>query len=174
MGKYKNIQEDIENITNKEVVKQFHLSGMGMILFVAGILMALGAMLFDDPNSSMSTFLYTTSGCLLIAGLIKLLVSRSCYFFRPTKSRIKELTLYFDVHESINLQTCMEMKRFDELSKLKRVKDAGVKIEAMLAGDQKFAAIQISEYIPYSYEAVTPVLCYYGEDARNLVNYING
>ena len=73
--------------------------------------------------------------------------------------------MYFDVHESDNLQDCMEMKRFEDLKKMKREKDTGVKVEAMIADDQKFAAVQISEYIPYSYEAVTPVMCYYGEEA---------
>ena len=51
-------------------------------------------------------------------------------------------------------------------------KDTGVKVEAMIADDQKFAAVQISEYIPYSYEAVTPVMCYYGEEARLLASYL--
>ena len=80
--------------------------------------------------------------------------------------------MYFDVHESDNLQDCMEMKRFEDLKKMKREKDTGVKVEAMIADDQKFAAVQISEYIPYSYEAVTPVMCYYGEEARLLASYL--
>ncbi len=47
------------------------------------------------------------------------------------------------------------MKRFDELSRFKREKDTGVKLEAMIASKGDFAAVQISEYIPYTYEAVT-------------------
>ena len=86
--------------------------------------------------------------------------------------KLKTMTMYFDVHESDNLQDCMEMKRFEDLKKMKREKDTGVKVEAMIADDQKFAAVQISEYIPYSYEAVTPVMCYYGEEARLLASYL--
>lgn len=168
MEKYKTIEQDIEQVTNQEVVRQFRISGIGVILLVLAAGCAIGGLAFEDPNSSVPTFLFTVSAFLLIAGVIKLCVHRHCYFFRPTKSRLKPVTLYFDIHEGDALRTCIEMKRFEELKQLKREKDSGIKLEAMVAGDQKFAVVQISEYVPYAYEAVTPVLCYYGEDARRL------
>ena len=164
MGKFKKLQEDIENVTNKEVVKQTRISGVATIVLIISVACAIGGMSFEDPNSSMPTFLFTASALLFLSGVIKL--------FKPTKSKLKTMTMYFDVHESDNLQDCMEMKRFEDLKKMKREKDTGVKVEAMIADDQKFAAVQISEYIPYSYEAVTPVMCYYGEEARLLASYL--
>ncbi len=172
MGKYKKMQEDIENVTNKEVVKQTRISGSATILLIVAVACAVGGMSFDDPNSSVPTFLFTASVLLFLAGIIKLFVDRSCYFFKPTKSRLKVVTTYFDVLESVNLQNCMEMKRFEDLKNMKRKKDSGVKVEAMITADQKFAAVQISEYIPYTYEAVTPVMCYYNDDARMLLSYL--
>ena len=160
MGKFKKLQEDIENVTNKEVVKQTRISGVATIVLIISVACAIGGMSFEDPNSSMPTFLFTASALLFLSGVIKLLVDRSCYMFKPTKSKLKTMTMYFDVHES------------DNLKKMKREKDTGVKVEAMIADDQKFAAVQISEYIPYSYEAVTPVMCYYGEEARLLASYL--
>ena len=56
MGKYKTIQEDIENVTNKEVVKQTRISGVAIGLIVAGGLCAVAGKGFEDPNSSMPTF----------------------------------------------------------------------------------------------------------------------
>ncbi len=85
---------------------------------------------------------------------------------------MKKAIAYFDVHESDALQACVEMKRFEELKRLKREKDTGVRLEAMVADDGKFAAVQISEYIPYTYEAITPVRCYYGEEADVLASYL--
>lgn len=171
MEKYKTIQEDIENVTNKEVVKHTRISVVAVGLIVAAVVFAVVGKSFEDPNSSMPTFLFTTSAFLLLAGIIKLFVGRICYTFKPTKSRLKPVTLFFDVHETNALQNCVEMKRFDELTRLKREKDSGVKFEAMIAGDGKFAAIQISEYIPYTYEAITPVLCFYGQEAQKLAAY---
>ncbi len=171
MEKYKTLEEDIENVTNKEVVKQTRLSGIAVITLLIAIGCALGGMAFEDPNSSMPTFLYTMAVFLFLGGVVKLFVDRSYYLFRPTKSKLKAVTLYFDVHESDAILNCMEMKRFEDLKNLKREKDTGIKVAAMLANDQKFAAIQVSEYIPYTYEAVTPVMCYYGDDAQRFATH---
>ena len=50
----------------------------------------------------------------------------------------------------------------------KTLKDNGVKVETMLSADGEFAAAQVLEYVPYTFEAITPVMCFYGEDARKL------
>lgn len=171
MEKYKNLQEDIENVTNKEVMKRTKLSMAAIGLLAAAVVMAIGGLSFQDPNSAMPTLLFTASALVFIGGIIKLFVHRTCYMFRPTNSQLKGKVIYFATQESDALQNCLSMKRFEELKKLKREKDSGVKLEAMVADDQKFVAIQISEYIPYSYEAVTPVMCFYGEEAKAFASY---
>ena len=171
MEKYKTISEDIENVSNRDVVKHSRISGIGVGMIVAAVVCAIAGKSFEDPNSSLPAFFFTVSALLLLAGIVKVFVGRTCYTFKPTKSRLQPFTLYFDVHESVALQNCVEMKRFDELNRLKREKDTGIKLEAMVTGDGTFAALQISEYVPYTYEAITPVRCYYGDDARTLFSY---
>lgn len=168
MEKFKAIQEDIENVTDKKVVKQSRIAPSAIGLIALAVIGVVGALKFEDPNSSLPTLLYTISAFLFLAGIIKLFIGRNYYLFLPTKSRIREVTLYFDPKEGQILQSSLEMKRFDELKRLKKEKDSGIKLEAMVAGDRKFIAVQVSEYIPYNYEAVTPVLCYYGEEANRL------
>lgn len=168
MGKYKIIHEDIENINSKEIAKQANVSVVAIIVILVALAFGAWGMTFDDPNSSMPTFLFTVSAVLFLGGVIKLLVSRKRYVYLPTKSALRLVTLYFDVHASDALQDCLQMKRFDDLSHIKREKDNGVKVEAMLSGDGCFAAVQVLEYVPYSFEAVTPVMCFYKEDAAKL------
>ena len=172
MEKYKTLQEDIEKASNNEVVKKATVSGIAVGLLMLAIVLAITGKSFEDPNSALPTFLFTAAAFLLLVGIVKFFVGRKGYLFKPTKSRLKTITTYFDIHESDALQNCFEMKRFDDLNRLKREKDTGVKLEAMVAEDGKFAAVQVFEYIPYTYEAVTPVQCYYGEDARLLVAYL--
>ena len=169
MEKFKTIQEDIENGTNKEVVKKGKVSYVAIGLIVVAVILAVIGMKSADPNASWPSFLFTIAAMLFLGGIVKLFVSRSCWIFRPTNSKLKAMTLYFDVHESDALQVCIEMKRFEDFKQMKRKKDSGVRVEAMISDDQRFAAVQIAEYVPYSYEAVTPVICYYGEDAKSFV-----
>lgn len=169
MENFKIIQEDIINVSNNEVVKKNAISGVAVGLLLAGIGCAVAGKSFEDPNSAVPSFLFTLAVCLFLGAIIKFFVSRNCYLYLPAKSRLYTSTFYFDIHDSNDLQVCMEMKRFDELSRLKREKDTGVKLEAMIAKSGDFAAVQISEYIPYTYQAITPVMCYYGKDAKALV-----
>lgn len=170
MEKFKTIQEDIENVTNQEVVKKGKISLVAIALIIIAVILVVVGMGSGDPNASWPSFLFTVAAMLFLGGIVKLFVSRSCWIFRPTNSKLKEMTLYFDVHESDALQTCIEMKRFEDFKQMKRKKDSGVRVEAMVSDDQRFAAVQVAEYVPYSYEAVTPVVCYYGDDAKSFVS----
>ncbi len=170
MEKFKTIQEDIENVTNQEVVKKGKISLVAIALIIIAVILVVVGMGSEDPNASWPSFLFTVAAMLFLGGIVKLFVSRSCWIFKPTNSKLKEMTLYFDVHESDALQTCIEMKRFEDFKQMKRKKDSGVRVEAMVSDDQRFAAVQVAEYVPYSYEAVTPVVCYYGDDAKSFVN----
>lgn len=174
MAQFKTLEEDIEIVTNREVVKQNKIS-MGAIGFVLlALLCTAGGMAIEDPNSSLSTFLFTAAVFMVLGGIVKFAMGRNCYLFRPTGSRLQKVSLYFDTRESQALQYCMEEKKFDDLKQLKRQVNTGVKLDAMVARDDKFAAIQISEYIPYTYQAITPVICYYGKEARDFSVFLKG
>lgn len=166
MSKFKSILEDIENVSKRQVIKQNKMSMTAIGLLFAAVVCALGGFSIEDPNSSLSTFLFTTSIFLLLGGIVKFFIGRECYLFQPTKSRLQKVTVYFDNKESQPLQYCIEEKRFDDLKGMKRQLNTGIKLEAMIASDKKFAAVQISEYIPYAYQAVSPVICYYGKEAE--------
>lgn len=174
MSKFKDIQEDIQTVTNQEVVKRNQISMSAIGAFAGAVVLFVGGYAMEDPNSSLSTFLFTAAVMLLVVSIIKLAMGRNCYLFRPTGSRLKKMTLYFDTKESQNLQSCLEAKRFDELKSLKRQISTGVKLDIMVAGDSKFAAVQVSEYVPYTYEAVSPVMCYYGDEAKNFSVSLGG
>lgn len=96
-------------------------------------------------------------------------MGRECYLFKPTGSHLQKTTVYFDNKESQPLQYCIEERRFEDLKHMKRQVNTGIKLEAMVASDRKFAAVQISEYVPYTYEAVSPVVCYYDSDAESFL-----
>lgn len=172
MEKFIDINENIEEATNREVVKQNKISLAAIGFIVVGGLMAVWGMTYEDKNSPVSTALLTFAVVFLLTGVVKLCMGRNCYMFRPSGSKMKSVTLFFDAKESRALQHCVEAKQFDDLKRLKRDINAGVKLEAMVAGDGKFAAVQVQEYVPYTYEAICPVVCYYGDDAQSFTSFI--
>lgn len=168
MEKFNAIYKDIETATNQEVIKQRKISFMAIGVIILSVTMAVGGYMIEDGNSTMTTLLFTVAVCGLIGGVIKISMGHNYYMFRPTGSRIDEITLYFDARESAALQNCIESRRFDDLKRLKRQTNTGVKVDAMIANDKKFVAVQISTFIPYTYEPICPVMCYYGDEAGML------
>lgn len=172
MEKYTVIPEDIEIVTNRDVLKQNKISMAAIGFILLAVFCTLGAFSVTDPNSSLSTFLLTAAVFMLFGGIIKFCMGRNCYFFKPTGSRVKQMTLFFDNKECQNLRDCMETKKFEGLKQLKRQINSGVKVDVMVAADNRFVAVQLSEYVPYTYEAISPVMCYYDEDARLLAEFL--
>lgn len=172
MEKYIAITEDIENVTNREVIRQNRISVMALSWLVLSVVLFWGAYAIADPNSSVATFLYTTSVFVFLGSVVKLCLGRKCYLFKPTGSRVKARTIYFDNKERSALENCMETADFTVLEKLKRQINTGVKMEIWVAQDGQFAALQLAEYVPYTYEPSTPVKCYYNENARQLTDFV--
>ena len=168
MEKYKKIWEEIEVASNHEVVKKSCISSIGMVCILFAIGCIVGAKGFEDPNSSLPTFLYTIAAILLLMGIVKICVDRTCYIFKSTKSKLYSKTVYFDAKDEVELKSSLEMNRFDLLKHLTKKKDGVIKLELMMTKDGQFAALQLFEYIPYSYEVLTPVWCYYGDSAKQL------
>ena len=162
MERYTVMTEDIENVTNREVVRQNRVSMASIGLMLAAVLATLGAFSVTDPNSSV---------CLFLGGSVKFFTGRNCYFFKPTGSWIKRMSVYFDNKERQALKDCLESKEFERLKGLKRQINSGVKMDVMLSSDNRFVAVQLSEYVPYTYEAFSPVMCYYAEDAFLLSDF---
>lgn len=174
MEKYKTIHEEIECAAHQDVARQMNISWVAVAVIVAGVLCGVWGMTFEDPNSSMPTFLFTAAVLFGLGGMIKLLVSRNGYVYMPTKSRLNPVTVYYDVHASDELQNALQMNRPEVLGQLKRVKDNGVKVHALVSADDRFAAVQVLEYVPYTFEAVTPVMYFKGDAARRFSAVIKG
>jgi hypothetical protein len=172
MEKYKKLWEEIEVASNHEVIKKSCVSSKGLLMILIAIGCIVGAKAFEDPNSSMPTCLYTVAAILLLSGIIKICVSRTCYIFNPTKSKLYSKTLYFDAKDEIELRNSLEMKKIEGLKALTKKKDGVIKLELMLTNDGQYVALQLFEYIPYAYEAVSPVWCYYEGDAQQLAAFV--
>ena len=172
MEKYKKIWEAIEVASNHEVEKKSCISGIGIVFILFGVGCMVGAKGFEDPNSSLPAFLYTAAAILLLVGIVKVCLDRTCYVFKPTQSKLYSKTVYFDAKDETELKNSLEMNRFEVLKNLTPKKDGVIKLELMMSRDGQFAALQLFEYIPYNYITYTPVCCYYEEAAKELASYM--
>ena len=169
MEKFKVMHEDIKNIESAEITKKSNISIVAIIVIIAGIVSGMGAMYFEDPNSAMPSLLITLSAIFIIGGIIKLVISHTVYIYKPTKSLLKLKTIYFPNNSCDELQNCLSSNRFDEISSIKQEKNHGLKLEVLVSKDKQFIAVQILQYIPYNFEPISPITCYFNDNAQKLV-----
>ena len=81
MERYAVITEDIENVTNREVVRQNRISMASIGFILLSVFLALWAFSITDPNSSFSTFLLTTAVFYAVGGNRKVLYGKKVLFF---------------------------------------------------------------------------------------------
>lgn len=168
MESYPSIYQDITNLTHGKVILKKHFSPTAPVCLAAGIGMLAVAFMLGDGTSSRTLLLATAGIALLSYGLFRLLVLKKRFFFTPTRVSVDKKALYFRPEEAETVQRLIEGRQFEQLSRLPRQQSSGIRLEALCSADGRFSALQTFAYVPHHYEAVSPVNCYYEEDARRL------
>lgn len=167
------IFSDIEEITRKEVTKVGKLSILGIILIIAGIISFFLGLQIDIPESTVAMLLYSIGFTIALVGIIKLFIGKKYFSYRPTNSKLKEVTKYFEGSSSSKFEDYIQNKKFSEIKNIRQTDNNGLKVDAMLSEDGAFAAVQLSTYIPYEYAPITNTMLLYGNDAKEFTKYFN-
>lgn len=164
------INKDEVNTINENLIHKKNLSISAIILVIVAIGIIYAETMITDQQSSLKMGLLFAGIVVGITGIIKLISGKKVILYKGTGSPVKNYNLFFDNHEMRNLRQAMESKQFDDLSKLKPVQGdkAGIKLDLMVSDDAQYVSAQILEFIPFTYEAVTPHMNYFENEAATL------
>ncbi len=144
-----------------------------LLLLVSGAFMV--AATYIEDRTSISYMSLMTLGIIgLLAAVFKLFFSSKRYFFLPTGSRVETDSLYIDPSELRSLGDELETGTLERLRKIKRLDNSGARLDVLVSSDRRFAAIQLFQYVPHYYEAVSPLYCYYDGDAQTVARHAAG
>lgn len=153
--------------THPDIAKRTSMSGLifSVIMLVAGIL--LFALLFEmnDKSSTVSMALMVVGTALILFGVFRLFWRSKEIVYLPTGSVAKERSIYFDLKHMDRLTEMLEHKQLDGESDIKSDTSGNVRMDVMLSLDNKFAAVQLFQFVPYTYTPVTSVCYFTGGDA---------
>ena len=122
----------------------------------------------------------TLSMVLLTAGVILMLVAIYRAFwlsyetvYRSTGSVIRQGSLHMDSTELQHLQQMIKKNDFTTSSRLVFKEGGNGRLDYLVSKDGKFVAVQLFQFVPYTYEAVSEK-CYYTDDAAvAIARFIN-
>jgi len=91
------------------------------------------------------------------------------FSFLNSKNVHKEF--FFATSDIQKFRSSLENKSFSCIKDIK-LTDFGSKLDLVYSRDKQYASIKLFEYVPYTYQEITPVMEYHGEDATALISAI--
>lgn len=137
----------------------------GVALLLLGIVLFIFSTTISDKGSSLYMVSAVGSFAAMIVGLFKLLFGGRETIYLPTKSPVKNYTIYFESLASDVLVELIETGKFGDIQSAKRKESGPVRLDVQRSGDDCFVSLQVLQYVPYNYENVSGTYCFEADDA---------
>ena len=157
-----------------DIVKRTSVSGL--ILSVAMLLIGvfIFASIFEmhDKSSTVSMALMVLGTALVLLGVFRMFWKSKEMVYLPTGSVAKERSLFFDLKHMNRLTEMIEHGKLDCEASVKSDASGNVRMDVMLSQDNRFAAIQLFQFVPYTYTPITAVHYFKENEAATVSTFM--
>ncbi|MEY8686311.1 hypothetical protein AB9N12_09260 [Bacteroides sp. AN502(2024)] len=156
------------------IAKRTSVSGIliSSVMLLAGIIAFASTFELDDKSSTISMALMVLGTGLFLMGIFRLFWKSKEVIYLPTKSVTKEHSLFFDLKYIDVLTNLVNSGSFSAGSNIKSEVSGNIRMDVILSADKKFAAVQLSQFIPYTYQPITSVKYFTDEQASAVVAFL--
>lgn len=160
--------------SHPDIVKRTSVSGLvfSVAMLLVGIFVFASIFEMNDTSSTLSMALMVLGTAFILVGVFRLFWKSKEVVYLPTGSVTKERSIFFDLKYLNELTELLEQ---DQLSGETGVKSSGsgnVRMDVIISQDCKFAAVQLFQFVPYTYVPVTSVHYFTGGDAVALSAFL--
>lgn len=160
--------------THPDIVKRTSVSKLiiSFIMLAAGILVFAYVFSMTDASSTVSMALMVLGTALILYGIFCLFWKSKELVYVPTGSTASQRSLFYDLQHLTVLKNLIEQNKMDAETAVKSEGSGNVRLDVLMSKDGKFAALQLFQYVPYTYTAVTPVKYFSGEEAASVAAFL--
>ena len=161
--------------THPDIAKRTSVSGVliSSIMLLIGILAFASIFELDDKSSTASMALMVLGAGLFLMGIFRLFWKSKEVIYLPTKSVAKEHSVFFDLKHVDTLMNFVNSGSFSTDLKIKSEASGNIRMDVILSADKKFAAVQLFQFVPYTYQPITPVQYFTNEEASAVVAFLS-
>ncbi len=161
--------------THPDIAKRTSVSGVliSSVMLLIGILAFVSIFELDDKSSTASMALMVLGTGLFLMGIFRLFWKSKEVIYLPTKSVAKEHSVFFDLKHVDTLMDFVNSGSFSTDLKIKSEASGNIRMDVMLSADKKFAAVQLFQFVPYTYQPITPVQYFTNEEASAVVVFLS-
>ena len=158
-------------VGHPDIVQRMDVRGLVATAFMifVGIVFLISISTFEDPSSSLSLFLLVAGVSLILVALSRLLCRTRCSVYQPTGSPLVERTYFFPM-KHLPVLKALVARGCDGIScsSLHATPGGSVRLDVLQSRDHSFVALQLFEFIPYSYTPLAPPSYFQGSQAADL------
>lgn len=153
--------------THPDIVKRTSVSGLifSVIMLLVGALVFVSIFEMNDRSSAISMGLLVAGVALVLFGIFRLFWRSKEIVYLPTGSVTKESSIFFDLKYLNRLTDMIEHKQLSNETDIKSDASGNVRMDVMISQDNKFAAVQLFQFVPYTYNPVTSICYFTGNEA---------
>ena len=161
--------------THPDIAKRISVSGVliSSVMLLIGILAFASTFELDDKSSTTSMALMVLGTGLFLIGIFRLFWKSKEVVYLPTKSVAKEHSVFFDLKHMDALKNLVNSGSFSADSKIKSEASGNIRMDVILSADKKFAAVQLFQFVPYTYQPITSVQYFTNEKASAIVAFLS-
>lgn len=148
--------------THPDIAKRTSVSGLvfSSVMLLAGVIAFISTFELEDRSSTISMGLMVLGTGLFLLGVFRLFWKSKEVVYLPTGSIAREQSLFFDLKNLDKLSNMVKSGAFSVDTPIKGEPSGNLRMDIILSEDNKFAAVQLFQFVPYTYNPVTSV-CYF-------------
>lgn len=160
--------------SHPDIAKRTSVSGLiiSLVMMVVGILIFVSIFEMNDKSSTISMGLMVRTALILL-GVFRLFWKSKEIVYLPTGSVAKERSMFFDLKYIGKLTEMIENGNLDSEAGVKSESSGNVRMDIMISQDNKFAALQLFQFVPYTYTPVTSVRYFTGSEAAAVSAFLS-
>lgn len=145
------------------------LLSLGIAL--TGIACIVWSLNVDKSSAIESMTLLTLGTILILVALYRAFWKSTEIVYIPTGSSIREGSYFVDSADLVALQKAMDSNNFSEPG-LSFKHSGNGRIDYMVSKDGRFMAVQLFQFVPYTYEPASDIYYYMDADAQAFRQYL--
>lgn len=161
--------------SHPDIAKRTSISGVliSSVMLLVGILAFASTFELDDKSSTASMGLMVLGTGLFLIGIFRLFWKSKEVVYLPTGSVAKEHSIFFDLKHMDALTSLVKSRSFSADSSIIGEASGNIRMDVILSADKKFAAVQLFQFVPYTYQPITSVQYFTNEEASAVIAFLS-
>ena len=160
--------------SHPDIAKRTSISSLiiSCLMLLAGILAFAATFEMEYHSSTLSMGLMVLGSGLFLVGIFRIFWKSKEVVYVPTGSITREQSLYFDLKHMDVLRAMVKSGTFSPDATMKSENSGNIRLDIILSEDKKFAAVQLFQFVPYTYNPVTSVQYFTNGEAASVAAFL--